>query len=284
MEKSRKTKWIIIGIAVVCGLLITIASLVFLLFEGINYFFSREITSDQYLEQILDMAESGDTEGIRSLYIEGTADNKQIDREIQMIMDTWDGSQEYTFKKTGLSINTNSSNGFKTKEVECTYRIQTDDNQKLVMQLERAELPNGENGLVSIYMKHMGTLAPQGSLTTIGQWNILQWGLFFLSIAMIVWTAVTAVICCRQRPRYRWVWLALILLAYLYVGFYVSAEEGGHMLRFEWRAAFIGFSKFLRYTNQSIRFRLCLPVGTIVYWLMKKKLEQDKESGYPKGE
>lgn len=281
MEKSRRKKWIIIGSMAACGLLIVFIIFVFLLFQGISYFFSKETISDQYLEQILEMAEAGDTEGIRSLYIEGQVEKEQIDWDIQRIMDTWDGSRGYTYKKTGLSVNSNSSNGMKTKTVDCTYQIQMDNNHKIVVQMERMELPGGEKGLISIYMDYSRALAPQGSLKTIGEWNIFQWGLFLLSIIMIVWTAVTAVICCRQRPRYRWVWIALILLAYLSVGFYVSAEEGRHLLKFEWRASILGFSRFLRYSNRSIRLRVCLPMGAIVYWLMKKRLDQDKKSRYP---
>ena len=97
---------------------------------------------------------------------------------------------------------------------------------------------------------------------------------------MIFSTIATAVICYRQNPRYKWGWIILILIAYLSMGFSVIRTPNTWEFKVNWSAATVRLSRYVTYENGSREFRLFLPAGMAVYWIMKKRL--DRESVHKK--
>ncbi len=168
--------------------------------------------------------------------------------------------------------------------------MKAEDGQLFTAGLKRMETSDGSRGIISFTVRDSASLAPQGTLRTIGHWNVFQWGLFLLSLAMISATIMTAVICYRQNPRYRWGWIILILIAYLSMGFSIIRTPARREFKVNWAAATVRLSRYVTYENGSREFRLFLPAGMAVYWIMKKRLDQesnqkehgDQESGREK--
>ena len=278
MEKKRK--WMIFGgtAVVVVGVFLCIAAL--FLYKGVTLFFDREIVADQYLEQMTSAASQGDRDAMRSLYMPGAVPEEHMERQIQENVDIWGKSQLDSFKKKGLNIRTSTKNGVETKSVECSYGIKTEDGQRFTAILNRMESSDGNQGIISFIIRDNVSLAPQGTLRSISHWNVFQWGLFLLSLIMIFSTIATAVICYRQNPRYKWGWIILILIAYLSMGFSVIRTPNTWEFKVNWSAATVRLSQYVTYENGSREFRLFLPAGMAVYWIMKKRL--DRESVYKK--
>lgn len=86
---------------------------------------------------------------------------------------------------------------------------------------------------------------------------------------MIFSTIATAIICYRQNPRYKWGWIILILIAYLSMGFSVIRTPNTWEFKVNWSAATVRLSRYVTYENGSREFRLFLPAGMAVYWIMK---------------
>ena len=277
---EKKKKWMIFGgtAVVVVGVFLCIAA--FFLYKGVTLFFDREIVADQYLEQMTSAASQGDRDAMRSLYMPGAVPEEHMERQIQENVDIWGKSQLDSFKKKGLNIRTSTKNGVKTKSVECSYGIKTEDGQRFTAILNRMESSDGNQGIISFIIRDNVSLAPQGTLRSISHWNVFQWGLFLLSLIMIFSTIATAVICYRQNPRYKWGWIILILIAYLSMGFSVIRTPNTWEFKVNWSAATVRLSQYVTYENGSRVFRLFLPAGMAVYWIMKKRL--DRESVHKK--
>ena len=277
---EKKKKWMIFGGAavVVVGVFLCIAA--FFLYKGVTLFFDREIVADQYLEQMTSAASQGDRDAMRSLYMPGAVPEEHMERQIQENVDIWGKSQLDSFKKKGLNIRTSTKNGVKTKSVECSYGIKTEDGQRFTAILNRMESSDGNQGIISFIIRDNVSLAPQGTLRSISHWNVFQWGLFLLSLIMIFSTIATAIICYRQNPRYKWGWIILILIAYLSMGFSVIRTPNTWEFKVNWSAATVRLSRYVTYENGSREFRLFLPAGMAVYWIMKKRL--DRESVHKK--
>ena len=277
---EKKKKWMIFGgtAVVVVGVFLCIAA--FFLYKGVTLFFDREIVADQYLEQMTSAASQGDRDAMRSLYMPGAVPEEHMERQIQENVDIWGKSQLDSFKKKGLNIRTSTKNGVKTKSVECSYGIKTEDGQRFTAILNRMESSDGNQGIISFISRDNVSLAPQGTLRSISHWNVFQWGLFLLSLIMIFSTIATAIICYRQNPRYKWGWIILILIAYLSMGFSVIRTPNTWEFKVNWSAATVRLSRYVTYENGSREFRLFLPAGMAVYWIMKKRL--DRESVHKK--
>ena len=277
---EKKKKWMIFGgtAVVVVGVFLCIAA--FFLYKGVTLFFDREIVADQYLEQMTSAASQGDRDAMRSLYMPGAVPEEHMERQIQENVDIWGKSQLDSFKKKGLNIRTSTKNGVKTKSVECSYGIKTEDGKRFTAILNRMESSDGNQGIISFIIRDNVSLAPQGTLRSISHWNVFQWGLFLLSLIMIFSTIATAVICYRQNPRYKWGWIILILIAYLSMGFSVIRTPNTWEFKVNWSAATVRLSRYVTYENGSWEFRLFLPAGMAVYWIMKKRL--DRESVHKK--
>ena len=277
---EKKKKWMIFGgtAVVVVGGFLCIAA--FFLYKGVTLFFDREIVADQYLEQMTSAASQGDRDAMRSLYMPGAVPEEHMERQIQENVDIWGKSQLDSFKKKGLNIRTSTKNGVKTKSVECSYGIKTEDGKRFTAILNRMESSDGNQGIISFIIRDNVSLAPQGTLRSISHWNVFQWGLFLLSLIMIFSTIATAVICYRQNPRYKWGWIILILIAYLSMGFSVIRTPNTWEFKVNWSAATVRLSRYVTYENGSREFRLFLPAGMAVYWIMKKRL--DRESVHKK--
>lgn len=279
---EKKKKWMIFGgtAVVVVGVFLCIAA--FFLYKGVTLFFDREIVADQYLEQMTSAASQGDRDAMRSLYMSGAVPKEHMERQIQENVDIWGKSQLDSFKKKGLNIRTSTKNGVKTKSVECSYGIKTEDGQRFTAILNRMESSDGNQGIISFIIRDNVSLNPQGTLHSISHWNVFQWGLFLLSLIMIFSTIETAIICYRQNPRYKWGWIILILIAYLSMGFSVIRTPNTWEFKVNWSAATVRLSRYVTYENGSREFRLFLPAGMAVYWIMKKRL--DRESVHRKHE
>ena len=277
---EKKKKWMIFGgtAVVVVGVFLCIAA--FFLYKGVTLFFDREIVADQYLEQMTSAASQGDRDAMRSLYMPGAVPEEHMERQIQENVDIWGKSQLDSFKKKGLNIRTSTKNGVKTKSVECSYGIKSEDGKRFTAILNRMESSDGNQGIISFSIRDNVSLAPQGTLRSISHWNVFQWGLFLLSLIMIFSTIATAVICYRQNQRYKWGWIILILIAYLSMGFSVIRTPNTWEFKVNWSAATVRLSRYVTYENGSREFRLFLPAGMAVYWIMKKRL--DRESVHKK--
>ena len=72
----------------------------------------------------------------------------------------------------------------------------------------------------------------------------------------------------------------MILIAYLSMGFSVIRTPNTWEFKVNWSAATVRLSRYVTYENGSREFRLFLPAGMAVYWIMKKRL--DRESVHKK--
>lgn len=99
--------------------------------------------------------------------------------------------------------------------------------------------------------------------------NALQWLVLILGIATIGFTVFAFIDCARRKFKSKGTWCAIILLGVLRVGFTVNqagfAPNAGFGL-------IISPSSLLTYSLGGYSLSLIIPVGAIVYLVMRKKL------------
>lgn len=236
-----------------------------------KWIMGTDTRSDRYLEQIIEAAETGDGNAMISLFLTDEVRPEEIEKDIQGVLNIWNRTQDYTYRKTGYQMNSSSSNGVKVKTASSNYIITTERGEKLAVSMRWTER-DGSAGLTDFTISTIEAVKPGGIIGTMVRWNLLQWVLFVFSLIMIVSTIVTAFDCYRRNLRYRWGWIALILFAYAAPGFSIIQENARRTLSFQFTTAIVGLSKYVVYSDGDIRFRLYLPVGMVIYWVLRKRL------------
>lgn len=268
MEKKTVKKLILIIIA--AGMLLMTLCII----AGIGLFqwiMGSDTRSDQYLEQMIEAAETDSSNVMMSMYLRDEVGEEEIEKDIQALLKIWNRKQPYTYKKTGYQMNSNSSNSIKVKTTLSNFVVTTQEGEKLSVSMRWKER-DGKAGLTDFTISTMEAVKPVGRIGTMGRWNLFQWVLFAFSLIIIACTIATAVDCYRRSPRYRWGWIALILLAYATPGFSIMHESARRTLSFHFSAAIVGLSKYMVSSHGDIKFSLYLPAGMVIYWILRKRL------------
>lgn len=276
MEKKSRKLLITVCILIFAVITVIAISGIILLYKRVGREIKADTRSDYYLEQMLRAAASGDKSAMESLYQPQNVFTKQTGQEIQGLLDIWEVNQGYTYNRTGYNRKLSIFNNRETTRITSTYTVTLDNGKKMNVTLQRVEQDDGNSGLAYFNIKDAEVMKPVGTLGSISQWNHFQWGMFILSLTVIASTVVTAVICYRQSPKYRWGWIALILLAYFTVGFTALKEEYRSSVNFTYSITIAGLSKYVIYPGSGARLLVNMPMGMIVYWIMKRKLSEQK--------
>lgn len=272
-KKSMKKVFILVGVGVAVFAVI-LAVLFICLVRMLNKEMQSDTVSDQYLERIIEAAEHEDRDSMRSLYLSEGLPDGTVDRQIQIMMDAFKDHSGYTYKKTGYRRRTSISGGQKNTTFISQYTVTTGRGKEIAVTLQRVERSQGESGLETCILYESEAVKSIEKMNTNVQWGITQLGLYIVSIAVIAGTIATAVICYRQHPRYRWGWIALILLLYAAPGFSFMANESGKSLSLTFYITIAGLSRYRVYPKQGIDLKLYIPAGMIIYWIVRKRLSK----------
>lgn len=113
-----------------------------------------------------------------------------------------------------------------------------------------------------------------GGFSTLTKADPVQWGFLIaavLEMGFVLWMLID---CCRRKMENKWLWLALILMGNVILS--LTLSEGGFHVNFN-VGIFLTYTALLRDTVGGILVRLFLPVGTVVYAVMRKKLTASEE-------
>ncbi|MCB7063906.1 hypothetical protein LI031_08650 [Enterocloster citroniae] len=278
MDKKKRKNLIIAGVAGVILLAAIVAVLLLHVFRLITGEIKSDTRSDQYLEQMIGAASAGDRNAMDALYLSQGVSKKSMEKDMQTLLEVWDGEQEFTYKKTGYNRKTTTSNGKRIKTITANYKITTASGEKMSVVLRHVEGDNGDSGLTNFVIRTEESLKPIGTLGSMGKWNVVQWFLFVFSMAVFGAAVVSTADCYRNKIRYRWGWIALIMLVYVAPGFSLMLEDRRKVLRFTCSVALMGLSKYVVYPENGVMFSLCLPAGMGIYWVMRKHLLEERSN------
>ena len=173
-----------------------------------------------------------------------------------------------TYELKLLSIYTNGTltNGQKLRSVNSTYEMTTNSGRVIV-----SVRMDDRIGLSSFYLSpyEKTDYYFTGTLENMKDATGLQWCFLLLNVVAIGFTVFALVDCSRQKIKKKALWILVLLIGFVSVGATIAATS----IRLNFNVGWItAYSALIRYGSGTVMLRLMLPVGTIVYFAMRRSL------------
>ena len=173
-----------------------------------------------------------------------------------------------TYELKLLSIYTNSSvtNGQRLSSVSSVYEMTTKSSRVIV-----SIRMDDQVGLSSFYLTpyEKTDYYFTGTLNSIKDSTGAQWGFLLLNVIAIGFALFALVDCTRQKIKKKALWILLLLLGFVSLGATISPTSFRLNFNIGWITA---YSALIRYGSGTVTLRLMLPVGTIIYFAMRRSL------------
>ena len=219
----------------------------------------------QNTEAMLDALITNDFQAAYSLVSENCPeeDFKSVFTQMQKLLANTDS---YELKLLSIHANSEISNGQKSRSISSVYEMTT-RSSRIIVSIKM----DSQIGLCSFHLTpyentdyhSIGTLENMENATGV------QWALLLLNVITIALTAFAIVDCCRQRIKKKALWLLLLILGFFSIGATISPTNFRFNFNLGWITA---YSALIRYGSGTVMLRLMLPVGTIIYFVMRRSL------------
>lgn len=251
--------------------LFIIASVIILMGCANKYEIFKNKQVDNNLEQMISCIQNQDVEAAYALLYPNATSEADFKAGFSELVNTYKG-EEYTYQLSGINtkFNKNNSND-STKTVQCQYKIDTEQDSYVaeIVYLE----DDGGTGIYTFYMQtyaeYIDYITPAGKLPYFADFNAVQWILLAVSLVSIAFTIVTLINCMKSKIKVKPLWIILILILYLW--FYFTVDIDGS-IQMGFQVSLILYSRLLLYPSGAVQFYMGLPLGSILYWILKKVL------------
>lgn len=178
----------------------------------------------------------------------------------------FEGVESYTLTMIGLEYNISDG----VTRYTAVYRLETNVGKDYDVTVGTS---SAMEGLFGFHLTSAGADKAEytGTLTTWRQATPEQWVMILIGFATVVFVIAMLVDCCRQRILKKWLWILVIVFGS--VAFLVTLQDGGVKLNFNF-FNLLSYTALLIYQNPAnvVQLRLFLPVGAIVYLILRKAL------------
>jgi hypothetical protein len=158
--------------------------------------------------------------------------------------------------------------------VNCVYQVVTDYDTYHVQIIRRAT--NGESLVWSFNIARaehdLTQTAPIGRLSDISQFTFFQWILFISNILMCGFITLTIIRCVRDKIKRKALFVIMTIVQF---AFSLSVGSGVHT---RFMIAPLSFAQHLVFPDGTTITTVTLPIGAIVYWLIRKVLIRKAEN------
>ena len=199
--------------------------------------------------------------------VENVCEEKDFNAVFDSLKDMLSGVEQYELQILSAYQNTNMSINDKSTTSTASYKMTTNTD---TFEVEVQEVDTVE-GLYSFYITpyEKTDYYSVGELGNMTGASVFQWGILLLNVVVIGVVVFTTVDCVRQKIRRKALWLVVILLGMVTVGATFAATSLNFNFTIGWLFA---YSAFITYGGGTNVFRLMLPIGAIVYWIVRRTL------------
>ncbi len=211
----------------------------------------------------LDAAISEDAASARKVLAE-EMDDDSFAKTFPIICEYINGVKTYTLTQTGF--NSGIDNGFSYYEAIFTMKTNVGNFELRAMEVE------GYEGLYNFNITSEEDLDPSytGTITSIKDSNVFQILILIFSAACIAFTIFALVDCCKHKMKYKPLWIIIILCGV--VAFTITFNDTDVNFKAKVAAILFSYSYLQIYETGAFIFNLSLPVGALVYFILRKKL------------
>lgn len=232
---------------------------------------------DNNLEQMISCIKNQDVESAYALLYPDAISEAEFETGFTELVSTYKGDS-YTYQLSGINTKINKINSNEsTKTVECRYKIDTEQDSYVVniVYLEDEGGAGFYNFSMQTYEQYIAYNTPTGKLPFFTGFNTVQWILLLLSFVFIAFTILTLINCIKSKIKMKPLWIILILIIYIWV--YLTIDLDGNM-KTGFQVSLISYSRLLLYPSGAVQFYFGLPLGSILYWILKKSLIKKEEN------
>ncbi len=214
-------------------------------------------------QAFLDAAISEDAPAARKV-LAAEMDEDDFAKAFPIICEYINGVDTYTLTQTGF--NSGIDNGFSYYEAVFTMKTNIGNFEVRAMEVE------GYEGLYNFNITSEEDLNPSytGTITSIKGSNAFQILILLFSAACVAFTIFALVDCCKHKMKYKPLWIIIILCGV--VAFTITLNNTDINFKTRVAAMLFSYSYLQIYETGALIFNLSLPVGALVYFIIRKKL------------
>lgn len=220
-------------------------------------------TMKSQTQALMDAIIADDQATVRSM-ISSSVSAAEFETFYKQARQVFGGVDAYTLKQ--LNWNTNVTDGVTVQQAQF---VMTAGEQTYLLQIVLSSEMEGIAGFrFDVYEETVTT----GTWLTMADADGAQWVFLLIGLAeigLVIWAVVD---CARSKIKNKALWIVLILFGS--VIWTLSAVQG--KLNFNFNIGmFLTHTALLRYSTGGFMLRLYLPIGMVVYWILRKKLRAE---------
>ncbi len=221
-----------------------------------------------HCEAIIDAILAGDKDAICAMFPTDEIDEASLQDFCDNVIPYLEGVETYSLKLVGWHVVT--KNGI--SQYQANFEMTTNAEGYYVLGV----MNDNYDGLVHFNitslkdLEEANALPYTGTLTTLAGSNPLQWALLALSAAVLVFTVITFIDCCKHPIQRKWLWLLFIALgAFIFT---VTYENGNLTTQFNIGVYPLLYSHLKLTATNAFQLQLVVPLGTIAYRIRRSRL------------
>lgn len=220
-------------------------------------------TMKSQTQALMDAIIADDQASVRSM-ISSTVSNAEFETFYKQARQVFGGVGAYTLKQ--LNWNTNVNNGVTVQQAQF---VMTAGEETYLLQIVISSEMEGIAGFrFDVYEETVTT----GTWLTMADADGAQWVFLLIGLAeigLVIWAVVD---CARSKIKNKALWIVLILLGAVVCSF--TAVKGNVSFNFN-LGVFLTHTALIRYSTGGFMLRMYLPIGMVVYWILRSRLRAD---------
>ncbi|MBQ3257997.1 MAG: hypothetical protein IJA67_11375 [Oscillospiraceae bacterium] len=221
-----------------------------------------------HCEDMIDAILAGDKDAIRAMIPTDEIDDAALQDFYDNVIPYLEGVETYTLKQVGWHVVT--KNGI--TQYQINFEMTTNAEDYYVLGVMNDDYDGLVHFNITSYkdLEAADALPHTGTLTTLAGSNALQWALLVLSAAVLVFTVVIFIDCCRQSIKRKWLWLLFIALgAFIFTVTYQNGHLSAH---FNIGVYPMLYSHLKLTATSAFQLQLVVPLGAVVYLIRRSRL------------
>lgn len=230
----------------------------------VQMFDNEEIRT--YTETMLDSILADDFDGAYAV-INDICTEDEFVSTFNQINNALSDVQTYELSLLSINKNSNMTNGEVVNSIAASYKMTTNLDTYIV----DVQTISTYDKLSSFYITpyEETDYYYTGTINNMKNATVMQWIMLLLNLVAIGITVFALVDCCRKKIKLKALWIIIIILGMVTVG----VTFGASVLRFNFNIAWLfAYSAYIIYGGGTVVFRLMIPVGSIIYFALRKLL------------
>lgn len=175
--------------------------------------------------------------------------------------------KSYELTLVGFNNNVNVTNGKKLATISASYTMTENDKEYVVFVSTSSNYEKLSSFDVKLFEDT--SLYTTGNINNMAQASLFQWIMILTNVVSLALMLFAVVDCSKHKINKKALWIIFIVLGLISFRF----SFGPEMIKLNFYLGMItNYSAFIKYGNGSFVLRLMIPLGAIVYLIVRKRL------------